>query len=264
MATTLAKLKIGSRIVFGSYAPAVWPGRFGDQRKTQPSPIRWIKCGRGGLLISEYVIDYLAFDETENRGLLNMTYGNPAYVPSNIHQYLNADGEEWFRPSDTYDARPKYADCQGFLSLFTGEELSVMCQHFPYVNGSYDERPCLVRLPSFYEIFSDYDTVLPYFKRYGRRAYPSDQLRRLLIGHYSHYFSYRFADSSDERNNWSISGSGNLYRWNLPCVLGGIRPMIFIDPDTEFSPDDGGIYYPILKTTQNCELADPLSELFGL
>lgn len=50
-------------------------------------------------------------------------YGNNNYALSNVRQWLNADGKDWFIKTHEYDAPPSYADKDGFMSNFRKKEL---------------------------------------------------------------------------------------------------------------------------------------------
>lgn len=50
-------------------------------------------------------------------------YGNNIYALSNIRQWLNSKGEDWYRDQHEYDAAPSYAGKKGFMSQFSKNEL---------------------------------------------------------------------------------------------------------------------------------------------
>lgn len=50
-------------------------------------------------------------------------YGNNIYRFSNIRQWLNRDGDNWFQVTHNYDAQPSYAGTKGFLTQFSDKEL---------------------------------------------------------------------------------------------------------------------------------------------
>lgn len=50
-------------------------------------------------------------------------YGNNIYRLSNIRQWLNGDGDNWFSARHDYDAPPSYAAIKGFLTQFSEKEL---------------------------------------------------------------------------------------------------------------------------------------------
>jgi hypothetical protein len=68
---------------------------------------------------------YMEFDEAEpgNPDEWVADYGNNIYDLSNIRQWLNSDGENWFSKTHEYDAPPSYANKSGFLSRFRKREL---------------------------------------------------------------------------------------------------------------------------------------------
>jgi len=61
-------------------------------------------------------------------------YGNNIYKLSNIKQWLNKAGENWFKKSHEYDAPPRYAEQTGFLTNFSQTEINKIMQG---MDGSY-------------------------------------------------------------------------------------------------------------------------------
>lgn len=249
-----SKLPVGSLIVLGTYLPYRRPFVNDPCR-----PIVWTKVSATDL-ISVYVLDEMEFDAYEPSAT-NMHYANqanPDYLLSNIHQYLNADGENWFVPTHERDMAPRYANHRGFLSGFSDEELAIIRHTVPKGNIGDGIRPsCAVRLPSKAEIMPGTENTLPYFRRKGRRAYrnASDY----------HYTPYMFADRPDANHICVLAADGHCNAWYWPTSSCGVRPMISIRDDAMFSFDENGSIYwnPVLEKIQQ-EDDDMFSALFGL
>ncbi len=92
--------------------------------------------GYGGVtLISDCIVGQMCYDAAEGRrpkspGAGNMKeFGNNDYGESNIHQWLNASGPNWYKPQSGMDEPPvresvrygenSYADKPGFLTGFS-------------------------------------------------------------------------------------------------------------------------------------------------
>ena len=85
----------------------------------------------GAVCLSENVVRLGCFDarEPKNPDFDCARYGNNHYPVSNIHQWLNADENDWFKPAHEYDAPPvlenifngddPYEDEPGFLTAFS-------------------------------------------------------------------------------------------------------------------------------------------------
>ena len=85
----------------------------------------------GIVCIAENIVRLGCFDarEPKNPDPDCVRFGNKRYPVSNIHQWLNATDDDWFKPAHEYDAPPvlenvfngddPYADEPGFLSAFS-------------------------------------------------------------------------------------------------------------------------------------------------
>lgn len=63
---------------------------------------------------------YKSSIDTDGAGVNALyNYGYNNYLLSNIRQYLNASGSNWFQPSHVGDSSPTYASWTGFLSSIT-------------------------------------------------------------------------------------------------------------------------------------------------
>lgn len=128
MAQPIRDLPIGSKIYLGSYRV----------EKSRAEPIIWTVAAKNHpgypddsvTLLSEYIIDLHGMDAKEPNNP-NGEIGNNDYSLSNIRQWLNAYGEEWFEPTHEHDTEPTYENFAtnsgyshtlGFLSSFTEKE----------------------------------------------------------------------------------------------------------------------------------------------
>ena len=133
MAKSITSLSVGDKIKFGKY-----------QVETEtPQEIIWKIADKNHngypidsiTLLTEKIIDLRGFDAKEPNNSNNdrQNYGNNRYKDSNIRQWLNKSGSNWFVKSHSADETPNdvgmaqptgYDDKSGFLSCFTAEELS--------------------------------------------------------------------------------------------------------------------------------------------
>jgi hypothetical protein len=240
MDTTFSKLKVGSKIIFGKHTTVVQEA----YRPYYISPpveedVTWIKCGGSdNLLISSKVLDVLCLDAGENR----RTPENSRYPNLNIHQYLNADGEDWFIPAYDGDTAPSYKTSPGFLSGFSPEEIEALSP-MP-VPGCLDGETysCFVRLPLAAEVFElNGSGPLPYFKRYKRRAEAAPYIRSVWNNNY--YCPYAFADQQAVDRVSIIRQDGSLYPYGWLSNKVGIRPVISIRSDARFEQCEDGVYH---------------------
>lgn len=125
---TIADLPIGAKLKFGAYSVS------GEM----PHKICWVKAHRDGTVLTEFMEDQCAFDakEPENPDEYRRSYGNNRYSQSNAHQFLNAEGTDWFRPTHEYDTAPEdrlmyngrhgYVQKPGFLHYFDEWEVEAI------------------------------------------------------------------------------------------------------------------------------------------
>ena len=87
----------------------------------------------GTIGVTDNIIKQGCFDakEPKNPDRARRDYGNNHYPTSNAHQWLNADGSDWYKPAHEHDAPPTadniydgdnpYAKDPGFLTAFSEE-----------------------------------------------------------------------------------------------------------------------------------------------
>lgn len=241
MEKTVAELKVGSKLILGSYAA---------RANAQCSQIVWLKADLAGHYIAEDCIDMLAFDAGEVEETIITAYGtnhrmlaNNDYRLSNIHQYLNSQQANWFTPTHEKDEPPElysrhiftrhteYKNHTGFLHDFETYELDAMREM------SYNYRgvgmSSLVRLPTEDEI-KNQTTKFPLFRRKGIRAHPSvDLCSKGGLGLYpENFLQFWTMDTTDGSYVKFISSSCATYTSD-PRAAMGIRPVIMLKPETK-------------------------------
>jgi hypothetical protein len=92
----------------------------------------------GTVLVMDRIVRRGCFDakEPESDAPKVRKYGNNDYAGSNVHQWLNSTGSDWFRPSHPADLPPapenitqaqhSYSDVPGFLSEFPQSFLDIL------------------------------------------------------------------------------------------------------------------------------------------
>lgn len=226
-------LKVGAFIQLGSYAPSRGRPQFG---RPSPSPILWTKCSPTHL-ISTFILDLMVFDAPEQRPGQPHYYReqNGDYLLSNIHQYLNADGDGWFVPTHELDAAPDYASRPGFLTDFTTDELDMLAVQ------QFDRTECLVRLPLSGEIIPGHPETFSYFKRYGRRT-------QYDWNRFGSFASYYLSDQHQNPANGCVrlGRDGQKHTFTYPGNREGIRPVISVKADAAFTLSGSGPWIPVI------------------
>jgi hypothetical protein len=98
-------------------------------------------------LVTEKIIKSMAMDarETNNSSSSQRKYGNNRYIYSNVRQWLNKAGANWYVAQHSADAPPTKDDCAGyngyddfpgFLSGFTDQEIAAILTTTLTVNKS--------------------------------------------------------------------------------------------------------------------------------
>lgn len=253
MSLTIEKLRIGSRLVMGKY---------GILNGDTPSPLVWLKGTPNCDFITEFAVDYLAFDavERDNEESRNFRYhGNPKYSVSNLLQYLNSDQDNWFHKMHHFDEAPgngatayngRYRDHYGFLYFFDEYEIESIENSAKEVNG--DTVTSKVHLPSYGDFAGENRFKL--FSKRGIRARGSEDFccNRSSSGFEpTSYIPIWLADS--DTSNWAktLSRNGALDT-EAPCNPCGVRPSCVINKDTEVYADDCGLYHIKPRTISTC------------
>lgn len=135
MAKLLSTLPVGSKIRFGRHSI----------NGSNAEDIVWLVAANNHVgypadtvtLISKSSIDQRAIDakELSNTDESRMEGGSNRYAQSNIHQWLNKSGTNWYAKSSEHDMSPTndlvtdgtgYSTVEGFMSKFTLDELKII------------------------------------------------------------------------------------------------------------------------------------------
>ena len=121
-------MAVGDRLIVGAYRT------FGGDRLQD---IAWMKVSQNNDFIAAAEIDILEFDsqEPQSPGRERRRGGNSFYPLSNIHNFLNAEREEWYEPTHTAD-QPPFRLRTGFLKDFE-----------PWERECIEEREIVVAVP---------------------------------------------------------------------------------------------------------------------
>lgn len=138
MLQPISNLNIGDKVYFGKYQvedelpePIVWRIIDKNHYKDSLNP----DIADHVTLLTDQIIDLRCFDakEPSNSDNDRRQYGNNRYRFSNIRQWLNKAGYNWFEPTHSADTAPTdsdmttgYDDKPGFLSSFTESELAAI------------------------------------------------------------------------------------------------------------------------------------------
>lgn len=151
----IEELELGSKIYLGSFA---WRGRRPE------ADIVWFKTSYNNTFMMERYIKTVPFDSPEelNPNETRRNNGTNFYPLSNIHQWLNGSGMDWFKPAHEYDTNSFYMpDDFGFLTAFDEQDLAALeeteieCavpEGFKRIYGSKYSLKTKVFLPSLKEL----------------------------------------------------------------------------------------------------------------
>ena len=231
---TIADLKVGSKLVFGTYGVG-----------TTLYPITWLKANKDSEFLSEFVLDILKFDEVErNNPTHDFRYGgNGDYELSNILQFLNSYEDDWYGPMHEYDAPP------GVLTR-PGERLGEYLRHSGFLHEFQDyEIECLVgrvNLPTIANIFgANGEPKFPLFNRKGYRGKPTTDL---VYGRYGHgleewsYCEYWATGGTIISYQQSFVGRDGSKHNTYAEHVSGLRPKCKIRPELEVELVSDGVY----------------------
>lgn len=217
----IQQMKIGQRLVFGSYAPGSLP----------PAKIRWLKADRDCKFISENVLDNMIINPVAS-GVNDRGQRQP-YYDSCLSKFLNSDAEVFDAPlkPSRYNRRFDQDGYSGFLYGFEESEIEAMVPMPTVIDG--EEREYLVRVPLNTEIYGG-DASLRLFKRKGKRA------RLINYDYYSEPVTYEyfcpFLLAQKDYGCRAVNAMGYEERYYYNQII-GVRPVIQLRPDTELEED---------------------------
>lgn len=291
MPRTVGSLPCGAKIRFGSYCV----------NNEEAHSIRWIKVNSTDtILLSEHIEDFRAFDarEPNSQHEYRTEYGNNRYSVSNIDQFLNGTGDDWYYQQHDTDTPPTgeltddgtpYLDRPGFLAYFSEAELEVILPTeivvaLPRCDSEDRDYEIITRkvfLPSRTNIFgcpvrnTNEGEYWEYFYNGGdTKATPT----RHVIEHSEFgasvenenapwYYWLRSPYSGDACSVQYVDRSGNGGSASAYRGILGVRPALTINPEILVSdePDDEGYYNVILSIVELEDVSeeDFLSILLG-
>ena len=123
----LKDLRVNDEIVMGEKngQPIVW--QLKDSARTSETGL--VVFATKSSVIGNYPFDAPENDESKpNPNGQRKSYGNNRWSLSNARQFLNSDGlkNEWWRPTHEYDAKPNYANQDGFMRCFDDFEKGII------------------------------------------------------------------------------------------------------------------------------------------
>lgn len=259
MGMTIGDMKIGSQLLFGKYGV----------RNDAPQPIIWLKGTPNSDFITLNAVDYICFDAKEPATRDYQYTGNPTYKVSNIHNFLNSDAEDWFRPAHQADTPPSqryvqsrwsaYDNHFGFLYHFEEYELeSIKFETFE-VDG--EPITSLMRLPNTENILGA--NRFNVFSKKGIRPKATEDLLTARAAHgygYESYIPFWVNDCSLRGQVAVIGRSGNCER-KFASDCSGLRPVCTINQDVPVLKREDGIYYIEPRVIQQNVCTD--DELFA-
>lgn len=248
MEKTVAKMKIGEPLVFGSYS---------SSHNDKSAPIVWLKASKDCDFITRDAIDYICFDARED-GHRN---GNANYLLSNILLYLNSDFAAWYVPRHSNDSYPSYHNHVGFLYYFEDYEVASLVEK----EGSF------IRLPAASDIV-DNETKFSLFKQKGVRA-------RASFDYYAHhflnersYFPYWLRPENvdfdaDPYEPVPFLSRNSKVEYTFPVRNNGLRPVCTINPSLLVKSNEGddNMFYVVpFETNNNACTDDELMSFLGV
>ena len=233
----------------------------------------------GAVLVADEPVANMCFDSVEpDNPLENRSKnGSNNYALSNIHQWLNAEGTGWYRPTSETDRPPenfidpmmppefrsRLPECvteetPGFLSRIPAEVRALMkTVRVSYVlqtaegQGSPAEVEALAFVPSQTELGHFLDIEYPDGTCFKLMEDPRMKLCR--GGYWTR--TPGFPDGDDVILPWHMRAEktsgvartmeGMLYKFygnKSCCSVTGVRPAIVLDPETEVQPQEDGSY----------------------
>lgn len=228
------------------------------------SPIEWIVVDKSRYnkdevtLLSKNILSIKSFDgkEPTNKNGNRAAYGNNNYVLSNIHQWLNARGSNWYEPTHQYDAAPSndnvlnshndYDNEPGFLTQFYDSAIGYMVSVDNMFEADTADGDEVLSFTSKVYLASDsemgfVDDTNEGFKfrifrelDFDKRAYPTDKCVEQCeytdaALNVSKNYSYWLRSIGTNKNNTDvsfISANGNMSYVGARNSKTGIRPVI--------------------------------------
>lgn len=159
---TIQDLRLGDRIYFGSCDFSIYGSNFGT---ASLNDILWVKVDENNTFLAYSFGARMCLDELEwgSSNPYRRASGSVFFPESNLFQWLNKRGEDWFVSASDGDSCPSYNVLKGFLSSFDDYELSLILPHqievavpegFRQKYGKVYRTSCLVSIPALSEVVS--------------------------------------------------------------------------------------------------------------
>lgn len=240
--TTVGKVKVGTKLMLGQYGVSGY----------EIFPIMWLKATPNCDFIAAKVLDYICFDARERQGgnYINRVFGNTDYSRSNIMQFLNSEGKNWWIPMHASDSPPDrynvcipgdaYHDHCGFLHHFEEHEIeSLAPKMLPTAEGVVRS---LMRLPAYGDLIGSDRFQL--FSRKGIRAHGTDDYIRhcgLRTGFDTgSYIEFWVHGTHTHEYPATLNRSGEIQCSKRPCQSAGLRPVCTLKAETVLEMDENG------------------------
>ena len=293
MTQPIGNLAVGSKVKFGTYKveseaalPIIW---------TIPDKNHSGYPANSVTLFTERIIDLRGFDAKEptNTDTNRQSYGNNRYSQSNLDQWLNDVGLNWWTATHTYDATPNdagmsqptgYDDKLGFKSNFTADELAAVLDTTIRIakntvtdGGSYEDIVRKFFLPSTTELNLANENsiaegvVLSAYSGAAdalRIAYPTQALVTNTLSASkpastaaAWYYWLRTPYSTNSYNARFVDTSGALLSNAAYLGSNGLRPLCNLRSDVLVSDtvDGDGCYQTIFTTPHIITLDKPIT-----
>ena len=274
---TIADLPIGAKLKFGAYSVS------GEM----PHKICWVKAHRDGTILTEFMEEQCAFDakEPDNPNEYRRSHGNNRYSQSNVHQFLNAEEIDWFRPAHEYDAAPEdrlmyegrygYVHKPGFLHYFDEWEVEAIeeseiktalpTKDIPTGGEKHETIYAKVFIPSRTNVGGGTENRIQEGEVWD--LFANGESRSCLFSP-ELYANAQNSDKpkyEDEKWYYYLRSPRSNYSYSVRCVVFdgnfdnalacygylGVRPALKLHPDILISDEpDGDGYYEVLSAPQ--------------
>ena len=181
--------------------------------------------------------DYQVGDEIRSRSMRkvnpnpNYNQGTNRIEQSNLLQYLNAEGYDWYSPMNPWDARPGYSNRKGFLSGFTDADRACLiptrrtCDIGTVFGGGIARYVAKVYLPTKVEVGVGINNTTE--ESVPWRTYTDNASRiKLLKGAATNWW-LASPNVGSGRGVCSVTSSG-ASSWNFASISCGVAPALSI------------------------------------
>lgn len=257
---TIQDLQVGDHIYFGSHD---YGECYGGTAGVYVNDIVWVKVDEDNTMLAYPLGVRSCMDEKEygSSNPYRRASGSVFFPESNLFQWLNKSGTNWFVPAGDGDCGPTYEDWMGFLSGFSEDELSLILPHqitisvpegFKKEYGQFYQTFCLVSIPAMSEILSK-----PNIPSEGKLF----SLRSAEV--YKNLFKMSWTRTAASRNTMYYLNGVELSECR-PCERKQFNPKIRLKGDALVSdtPSPEGIYEVLVSDGSKSPLKS--EDLYGI